>query len=67
MSSAQSHLSLLDSDVRNVERLCEGELCCLRHRRGSVPCVCSIRMSICITLLQVAIVELQLLWVSLFW
>ena len=32
MSSAESHLGLLDSIVRNAEWLCEGELCCLRHR-----------------------------------
>ena len=33
MSSAESHLGLLDSIVRSAERLCEGELCCLGHRR----------------------------------
>ena len=33
MPSAESHLGLLDSIVRSSERLCEGELCCLRHRR----------------------------------
>ena len=43
MSSAESHLSLLDRVVRSAERLCEDELCCLRHRRRSVPCVCYIR------------------------
>ena len=32
MSSAEYHLSLLDSVVRSEERLCEGELCCLGHR-----------------------------------
>ena len=31
--SAESYLSLLDSVVRSAERLCEDELCCLRHRR----------------------------------
>ena len=33
MSSAESHLGLLDSVVRSVEKLCEGELFCLEHRR----------------------------------
>ena len=33
MSSAESHLGLLDSIVRSAERLCQGELCCLGHRR----------------------------------
>ena len=28
-----SHFGLLDSIVRSAERLCEGELCCLAHRR----------------------------------
>ena len=32
-SSAESHLSLLDSVVRSAESLCERELCCLGHRR----------------------------------
>ena len=34
MSSTESHLGLLDSIVRSAERLCEGGLCCLRHRRN---------------------------------
>ena len=29
MSSAESHLSLLDSVILRAKRLCEGELCCL--------------------------------------
>ena len=33
MSSAESHLSLLDSVVRSAEKLCEGDLCGLRHGR----------------------------------
>ena len=33
MSSAESHLSLLDSVVRSAEGVCEDELRCLRHRR----------------------------------
>ena len=33
MLSAESHLSLLDSVVCSAEGLCEGELCCLWHRR----------------------------------
>ena len=33
MSSAESHLGLLESFVRSAERLCEGELGCLAHRR----------------------------------
>ena len=33
MSSAESHLSLLNRVVLSVERLCEGKLCCLGHRR----------------------------------
>ena len=33
MSPAESHLTLVDSVVHSAERLCEDELCCLRHRR----------------------------------
>ena len=33
ISSAEFHLGLLDSIVRNAERLCEGELCCVGHKR----------------------------------
>ena len=33
MSSTESHLGLIDSIGRSVERLCEGELSCLAHRR----------------------------------
>ena len=33
MSSAMSHLGLLNIVVCSVERLCEGELCCLEHRQ----------------------------------
>ena len=33
MSSVESNLGLLDSIVRNAERLCEGKLSCLRHKR----------------------------------
>ena len=33
MSSAESHLGLLNSIVRSAERLCESKLCCLGHRR----------------------------------
>ena len=33
MSSAESHLGFLNSIVRREERSCEGELCCLGHRR----------------------------------
>ena len=33
MSSAGSHLSLLDSVVHSAERLCEGELCCFGLRK----------------------------------
>ena len=39
ISLAESHLGLLDSIVRSVERLCESELCCLGHRR-TVSAVC---------------------------
>ena len=40
MSSAESHLGLLDRIGRSVESLCEGELCCLGHRRKvSVLCL----------------------------
>ena len=42
MSSAESHLSLLDRVVRSAERSYEGEICCLGHRRKPVPCVFSI-------------------------
>ena len=60
MSSAESHLSLVHSVFRSAERVCEGEFCCLRHRRKvSVLCLfCNIYhradpccMSICIILL----------------
>ena len=34
MSSTEFRLSLLDSVVRSARRLCEGELCSLRHRRN---------------------------------
>ena len=33
MSSAKSRLCMRDSIVHSAERLCEGELCCLGHRR----------------------------------
>ena len=40
MSLAESHVNLLDSIARNAVRLCEGKLCCLRHRRkGSALCL----------------------------
>ena len=40
MSSAESHLGLLDSIVRRTEKLYEGEVCCLGHRRKiSVLCL----------------------------
>ena len=34
MLDTESHLGLLDSVIRSEERLCEGELCCLQHRRN---------------------------------
>ena len=40
MSSAESHSGLLDSIARSAERLCEGELCCLGHRRKVVIALC---------------------------
>ena len=33
ISSAESHLGLLDSIVCSAERLCDDELCCLGHRK----------------------------------
>ena len=33
ISSVEGHLCLLDSIIRSAERLREGELCCLTHRR----------------------------------
>ena len=33
MSSAKSHVGLLDYIFRSAERLCQGELCCLEHRK----------------------------------
>ena len=33
MLSTESHLTLLDTVVCNLEGLCEGELCSFRHRR----------------------------------
>ena len=35
MSSAGSHLSLLDIFVHSAGKLCEGELCCFDHRSWS--------------------------------
>ena len=32
MSSAESQLGLLNSNVRSAESLCDGEICCLGHR-----------------------------------
>ena len=43
MSLVESHLGLLDSIDSSAERSCEGELCCLGHRKKIVPCVCSMR------------------------
>ena len=43
LSSAESHLVLLDSTVPSAERLCKGELCCSGHRRKVGACVCYIR------------------------
>ena len=39
MSSAEFHLSLLDRVVCSAKRLCEGELCCLGHRKVSALCL----------------------------
>ena len=40
MSSSKSHLGLLRSIVRSVEKLCEGEVCCLGNRKKvSALCV----------------------------
>ena len=33
MSLAESHLCLLDSIVLRAKKLCEGDLCCLGHRK----------------------------------
>ena len=33
MSAAEYDLSLLENTFRSADRLCEGELCCLAHRR----------------------------------
>ena len=33
MSPAESHWNLLERIVRSAKRLCEGELCCLVHRK----------------------------------
>ena len=44
LSSAEFHLSLMDSVARRAERLCEDEFCCFGHRRKVVLCVCSIRL-----------------------
>ena len=41
MSSAESHLGLLDIVVRSAKRLCEGELCCLGYRK-KVSVLCSL-------------------------
>ena len=69
MSSAEAHLSLLETVDLRAEGLCEGELCCLGTEGRAVPCVCSMRfmteritlcMSICIISLQLVILEVQL-------
>ena len=39
MSSAESHLGLLDRIVRSAEGSCESEICCLDYRR-KVSAVC---------------------------
>ena len=33
MSSEESHWGLVDSIGHSADRLCEGNLCCLQHRR----------------------------------
>ena len=48
MSSTDSHLRLLNSIVRSAERLCEGELCSLGHRRKvNALCFFSMRFITC--------------------
>ena len=46
MSSAESHLDLLDSVVRTAERLCEGEDCFLGHKRKVGQCLVLTRYDI---------------------
>ena len=65
MSSAESHLGLLNSVNRCVERLCEGELACLRHTKISALCltykiyhrVNRLCISICIIFLLLVILD----------
>ena len=73
MSSADSHLIWLESVVRSAERLCEGDLCYLGHRKKvSVLCLLHeiyhkaghLCKSIYIILLQLVILALLLLCVS---
>ena len=65
---AEFYLDLLDSIVRNAERLYEGELCFLVHRKVSAKCLlCNIYHregrpinEYIIVLWQLVILELQL-------
>ena len=43
MSSTKIHMGLVDSVVLSTERLCQGELCYLGHRKNGSALVCSIR------------------------
>ena len=38
MSSAESHMVWLDIIAHSAKRMCEGELCCLGHRRKVSLC-----------------------------
>ena len=70
--STVPHLSLLYNAGRSAERLCEGELCCVEHRR-KVNALCLLykiyhradhplhEYFIYIILLQLVILEVQLL------
>ena len=70
MVVSQSRIYVSGYGDFSAEKLCEGELCCLKHRkeRGCFCCIrwmtkrITLRMSICIILLQLVILELQLLW-----
>ena len=72
-SSVESYLGLLDGVVRSAERLCEGKISCLGHRRkvSVLDLLYYINhrvghpMNECLHyFLQLVLLELQLLWVS---
>ena len=62
MSTAESHLALLESVVHSAESLCESDLCCIGDKKVCglrfIPKQDTICIRICIILLQPVIQEL---------